>query len=281
MKASEKGVLNTSTIFFHTPSNLAKSMFFYLNCAGHFFCNEDYLVKRDSYDSILLMYCKKGKGTISYNGKVYTASEGDIVLLDCKHPHMYYTNAYWETLWMHFDGNISQQFFDLIYEYFGVIITSNHSYKVLNIMQKIIDGYNKSTPIPEALVSSYIHRLLTELLLTTSIENDEKYQFDGLGEVIHYIDKNYKQKINLEKLAEIACLSRFYFCKVFKKKTSYTPYEYILTVRLNHAKRFLKNTNISIKEIAFETGFSSESNFIVAFHNKIGVTPGEFRNTAF
>jgi len=281
MYNEEKGVLNNSQAFFHTPSNMAKSMFFYLKVAGHFFCSNGYCVKRNDYSSFLLMYIKNGTGSLIFDNKTYFAKENDVILIDCHKPHTYSSDNF-ETLWIHFDGSMSKEYFDLLYDRYGCVFPLKESIiipKYLNIIQ---DSF-KSNIIPsEPLVSCYIQRMLTELILiSTDTSNESVNRVNPVVLAIAYIEENYKSKLTLEELSSKVNLSLFYFSRTFKKESGYSPYEYIIMVRLNAAKRLLKTTNLPIKQIAFSTGFNSESNFVTCFKNNTKVTPKEFRNTPF
>lgn len=284
MYIREKGVLNNSHTFFHTPSNMAKLMFFYINSAGHFFCNSDYSVSRDDYSSFLLMYIKKGNGSVFYENKTYQVKENDVIILDCHKPHKYSAENF-ETLWVHFDGNTSKEFFNILYDRSGCVFSlgkANKNIVILKHLSYIIDTF-KSNKIPaEPIVSCYIQRMLTELLLISSdYSNENVNNSNPILDAITHIENNYKNKITLEELSSKVNLSSFYFSRIFKKETGYSPYEYIIMIRLNEAKKLLKSTKLPIKEIAFSTGFNSESNFVTCFKNNTNVTPKEFRNTPF
>lgn len=78
-----------------------------------------------------------------------------------------------------------------------------------------------------------------------------------------------------------AHLSSSQFSRSFKKHTGTSPYDYLLSVRLARAKELLKNTNLPISDIAYQTGFASDSNFIYFFRKNEGISPLKFRNTLF
>jgi AraC family transcriptional regulator len=281
MYTIEKGVLNNSSAYFHTPGNLAKSMFFYLTCAGHFYCDNNYRVEREDHDSYLLMYVKEGEGTIWYNGKSFTAKSNDVVLLNCHRPHKYETKG-WETIWFHFDGNVSSEYFQLLYTKSGCIIPLGNSNIILKYLNRIMDTFKSCKILNEPLVSCYIQRMLTELILLSSdYKKDDKETSNPILSAINFIHENYKNKINLNDICRIACISPYHFSRIFKNETGYSPYEYIIMIRLNHAKNLLKTTSLRIKEIAVETGFNSESNFVTCFKGHMDITPSEFRAIPF
>lgn len=281
MYTIEKGVLNNSSTYFHTPSNLAKSIFFYLICAGHFYCDSNYHIERTDHNSYLLMYIKEGEDTICYNGKTFTAKSNDVVLLNCRRPHSYQTKG-WETLWFHFDGNVSDQYFQLLYNKCGCVIPLGSSNIIPKYLITILDTFKSGKMFNEPLVSCYIYRMLTDLILVSSDYDEKKLDpSNPILSAINFIHENYKNKINLNNLSDNSCISPYYFSRIFKKETGYSPYEYILMTRLNHAKTLLKTTNLRVKDIAFEVGFNSESNFVTCFKQNVDMTPSEFRAIPF
>jgi AraC-like DNA-binding protein len=276
MNTGEKGVLRHSYAYFHSPSQLAKSMFFYLLCAGHFYCDSNYNVQRNSFRSYLLMYIKTGEGIVTFNSKTLPVKTGDIVLLNCHQPHSYQANK-WETLWCHFDGNVSSKFFDLIYNTSGCVFPLHGSQVIPDSLITILETLKNKTVLNESLVSCSIQRMLTELHLIGSKQLYAVTNQTNLDKAITYIQNNYDQKISVRNLALYACMSLYYFSRVFKKSTGYSPHEYITMVRLNRAKILLKATELSIKELAFKVGFNSEANFITCFKKHTTYTPNEFR----
>ncbi|MCM0649358.1 AraC family transcriptional regulator [Clostridium swellfunianum] len=280
MYIKEPGVLQNSSAFFHTPSSIAKSIFFYLKCAGHYFCTKGYSVKRDNYDSYLFMYIKSGNGFISYDNKVFTAKANDVVLLNCNKPHGYSTEN-WETLWIHFDGNMSSQYFNLIYDSFGCIFSLRDNTLIQKNLSIIINSFISNKDINEPLISCYIQRMLTELFQLHLSNNADGLDNSSspIALATSYIQENFKNKIILEEVASKVNLSVFYFSRLFKKEMGYSPYEYILMTRINEAKKLLKGSTLLVKEVAFATGFSSESSFVTSFKKHTKLTPMSFRDT--
>ena len=110
--------------YHHTPSLVAKSAFFYVQDAGHFWCNAEYYTKREGYRSFLLIYTVSGKGYARYRDRNYEMKEGQVLLMDCYDYQEYYAGKdhIWEIKWLHFYGSTSQEYFDLIYEKYGAAI---------------------------------------------------------------------------------------------------------------------------------------------------------------
>ncbi|HHY79454.1 MAG TPA: AraC family transcriptional regulator [Thermoanaerobacter sp.] len=286
MKVYEKGVLENSEIYFHTPSNIAKSLFFYLISAGHFYCNNKYFVKRDHYNSYLLIYVKSGEGKIFFDNKTFQAKSNDAVLIDCYNPHTYTTDKSWEIYWIHFDGNLSKGYFELLYNRYGCVYPLKDSIIIPKYISEIINEFRKSKFINEPLISSHIYRMLAELLIISSENylNSQSKNYEKTNQIqqaINFIKSKYKEKLTVELIAKHVCMSPFHFSRVFKKETGYSPYEYLTMIRLNKAKILLKSTDMSIKEIANEVGFNNESNFVISFKKHTKMTPTQFRKISF
>lgn len=91
--------------------------------------------------------------------------------------------------------------------------------------------------------------------------------------------ENLTQQVNIENLAEESHLGYSNFRRVFKKYTGVSPAQYHLNLRLQKARELLINTNMSVKQIAFEMGFQSNHYFTRIFTSKVGVSPTVFRKS--
>ena len=90
MRSNERGTEGNSVIYSCSPGAAGKQIFFYPLYAGHFYCNGDYRVSRRAYDSFLLLYVVKGWGVCRDSRGVRQLSQGNLVLLDCYAPRIFY-----------------------------------------------------------------------------------------------------------------------------------------------------------------------------------------------
>ena len=98
-----------------------------------------------------------------------------------------------------------------------------------------------------------------------------------LQQVRAYIDLNLGEDLRLEVLAEVAGMSKYHFCRLFRRSAGATPHQYLLGVRIDRAKRLLRRSEDAIGEIAKKVGFNSSSQFNRAFRRLAGMTPTAFR----
>ena len=91
-----------------------------------------------------------------------------------------------------------------------------------------------------------------------------------------YIQAHLAEDLSLDAMATEIDMSRFYFCRLFKKSTGITPYQYLIKCRIDRAKILLMQRKLGIADIALEVGFSNQSNFTKHFKRLVGVTPKKF-----
>ncbi|MDF2538951.1 MAG: hypothetical protein K0S76_1972 [Herbinix sp.] len=278
MKTNEKGIKKISDVYFCTPSNLALNTFLYVTCTGHYLYEEGYHVQRDKYNSYLIMYIVKGKARINVSGRYNAAKAGDIVYMNCYEPHGYEASEDLETLWFHYDGISAKEYDRALSEYDCSVFTLLDASRAVHYIKKIFENSFKGNRDNEAVISSYICAVLSELFPSlTSYEGGSVNGSTILEDTMRYVTENLNGNLDISVLAKNVSLSEFYFARTFKKVSGYTPHEYVVKARINQAKILLKGTDRPLKKIADECGFSSESGFVTTFKKNTGVTPGEFR----
>ncbi len=94
-----------------------------------------------------------------------------------------------------------------------------------------------------------------------------------------YISSNYNHNITLEDIAEQACLSVNHLLRTFKEAYEISPYQFLMQLRLNRAKRLLQTTTYSLNEIVGLVGFECPSSFIRLFKNTFHITPLKYKKS--
>lgn len=116
--------------------------------------------------------------------------------------------------------------------------------------------------------------LIQKFSLEISI-HDKNYR--KLLPILQYIDKHYTEKIQIAELSKIIHVCDDRMIRLFKEVTGETPVEYILNLRVEHALKLLMEDNLSIAEIAEKTGFGSATYMTRVFKQKLGITPGKYK----
>lgn len=167
--------------------------------------------------------------------------------------------------------------------------TIKHAYKLYNIIMSYLSGMEKEDE--EAYVLSYeqlpivfgdIDAMLDYLkkAVMQNVCNSVRTHDDEnkiIKEIVKYIQNNYLKEISVNALAQEFYITPNYMCNLFRKETQETIVEYISRLRMEHACKLLRNTNLSIGEVSERSGYSNYFYFARVFKKLIGATPSQYR----
>jgi AraC family transcriptional regulator len=276
VKVREKGVLPPSEVFFYTESEFAKSALYYIFAVGTYFCNKNYFIEKENFFGYLIAYIHSGKMRIKYNNRQYIAKENDVIFLNLFNAHSYGADENLHFEYFHFDGNATTKYFDLLYNKNGCIFPILGGNVTSKYVRQIFQ-MSKERNLNEHYVSMAIHRIMYELMESTSEKTSDQLNRDAIS----YIENHFNEDIPLEKIANELNISVCYLVRMFKKHTGSSPHQYLLDYRIHHAKDLLKNSNNSIEDIAFSSGFNSSAHFVTTFKKRTNLTPKQFRDMKF
>ena len=131
---------------------------------------------------------------------------------------------------------------------------------------------NKITPL---LINELIHILLSDAFYYISLS--DSIPRTPIDKVCAHIKKHYNENLRLDDLASIAHLNKNYLVRQFKKKFGISPINYLINVRMEHAKKFLAETDLPIKTVASNCGYTDPSFFNSYFKKRFSVTPIAYR----
>ena len=120
--------------------------------------------------------------------------------------------------------------------------------------------------------------IISDISNKLSEERTELEMFEsGIDKAVAYIESHFKEDISLNKIAEMFHFEASYFSKLLKKRFGMTYTEYVMTLRINMAKDYLKKTDYSIEKIAFIVGYKDDKYFREIFKKYVGVSPARYR----
>lgn len=276
MELSEKGLERGSHMYFYTASQMAKKLLYYPVAAGEFRCNDDYHVERESYNSILAVYVLGGKLKMVQDNTEWSAQADELLLVDCYRAHKYYADESAHTLWVHFDGSDSGEWFAQMKALKGQKIKSSR--QAAECIENIILFMKLNRN--EYDISKEIYSLLCAIG-RGSESGRESGRLIRIQKAKEFMNANYGRDVSVAEIAASVPMSVACFSKIFREGTGVSPYGYLLSLRLDKAKELLRRTDDSIESIAYKTGFNSASNFIYFFGRQTGMSPLKFRNMKF
>lgn len=124
-------------------------------------------------------------------------------------------------------------------------------------------------------------------ILTLMVHLCREHSVNSVGDHIHgdtikraiaYIKSNYEEPLSVDLIADSVNVSKFYFCREFKRETGYTVIHYINNLRCREAQRLLSEGKHTVGEAARMCGFKSISYFTRTYKTVIGCTPTESRS---
>lgn len=104
----------------------------------------------------------------------------------------------------------------------------------------------------------------------------EEQSMSAMNKAKQYIDENYMKELTLDDVSRVVNISSYYFSKVFKEETGENFIDYLTKLRIEAAKKLLKTTNKSMKEIASEVGYPDPNYFSRNFKKYTGKTPTDY-----
>ena len=146
----------------------------------------------------------------------------------------------------------------------------NHSTLIDNIQR------NLERPFSDKVESRGILFILFSRFLQHAVPKN-KVTDSRIEQTMAFVRKNISQHTDLNTLADIACLSKDHFIRMFKKEVGQTPTSYIIGKKIERAELMLVTTALPVKQIAMSLGYDDIAYFNRQFKLKTGLTPLQYR----
>lgn len=218
-----------------------------------------------------LVYFISGNGTTSINGKNNNYKSGCFAFYKMGTVHDEVNPVPCDIIWLHFSHNI--QSINLKEGVFtdnnGVLLTLLKKLRQFSVEQK-----NHSQLLIESCLAEIV--VTVEQLQNTPTPINTRLNIE---KIVNYIDQNINEHIDFAAIAKDNNYSYDRFRHIFSDHFGISPHSYLTLQRIEYAKRLLKNSDLSITDVAFNCGFNSSSQFTNIFKKHIGVTPKEYKNS--
>ncbi|MGT2754698.1 AraC family transcriptional regulator [Streptococcus ovis] len=186
----------------------------------------------------------------------------------------------WTYIWIEFDGLKAEHFIKQaglsskqpIFTQKKAALES----PVYQEMRAILDFNNNRSSLLLGHLYLFIFHLIEESMEQKSISHEDIKDF-YIREGINFVERNYHLPIGVEDMAKRCNLNKHYFSRLFKKEMNISPQQFIIQYRLSEACELLKNTTLSLQEIAESVGYSNQFNFSNAFKRQFHQSPSQWR----
>ncbi|HIU81051.1 MAG TPA: AraC family transcriptional regulator [Candidatus Ornithoclostridium faecavium] len=234
----------------------------------------DYRVERKDCRFTALEYVREGKGIFKINGKEYRPCAGSVMVLTKGSDHSYYPDPRdpWKKDWITLDGALAESLVKCYLptgEYCFENCDLSHFFSRLRTLAEEVP-LNYTGFVDNAVL------LLCDALMAIKNLNRKKCNRIALA-VKSFLDTHIEGAITIEEIAEELHYSPNYVIRQFKSQYGCTPYKYYTDRKLKVAQLYLRNTGMSISEIAERLHFADQHYFSNAFRQHCGMSAGEYR----
>ena len=254
---------------------------------GNYNCEPGYSYGPIIRPRAIIHYVTSGKGRLVIKGKEFHIHGGQVFYIP-NNISAYYEADHdepWCYRWLHIGGST---FHSVLKE-----IKLDEDHPVLDIKPPV----SEDSPTFEELVDDIFNNYKREYYCVGKVyeiidyfksvygieetENAEDLQLMYVRTVIKYIQLKYSEQLHMEDIAGACGLNRSYLSRLFHDATGYTIKGYLLSYRMMTAQTLLRKTDKPVQYIASAVGYLDIFTFSKAFKKYTGLTPSEYRRTAF
>lgn len=240
---------------------------------GHENCSPGYSIGNFVRSNYLIHYIHKGKGVYRVGDMEYELGANDAFLI---YPDVitYYVadeNDPWEYTWVEFSGTGVNKYLSATpFTPTNPVVYNQPAGDEAAIRLSETENSN-----PYTLMGAF-YSFLGALATAAPTENSMADEY--VKAAVSYVHTfYYHTNITVEEISDYVGIDRSYLFRLFKEKTGVSPKKYIMEYKLKHAAKLLKETNLSVGQVALSSGFDDQFYFSTAFRSYYGISPTKYR----
>lgn len=241
-----------------------------------------HVIRESGYYLPQILYCTEGEGVLITEGKTYTIHPYQGFFLPADTPHEYYTTGdVWDTHWIILGGKGIHDILRLFGFTRSGVYTLSDITRLNHLFKKIYSVMKSDKLYGNYYAGGFAYEFLVEFyrLANNKASEEQTGENHTILSAVNYITSHYAEDITLEQLCSVAGVTKQHLCKLFKKTFNMRPVEYITKHRIAQAKRRLRTTNDTVKEISLDLGFKDSTYFCRVFRRYELMTPVEYRKS--
>lgn len=224
-----------------------------------------------------------GSGCLEIEGKKHLINAGEIFLPPPNKIVYYYADPQtpWCYAWATFQGKKAEYYLEKAgFSPDAPVRSCNtHPGDYAVIIHEMLQA-NTSSYHDGLIRTACLYNLFSLLISSNNIFRKNKISMEQqIQYAIQYIEYNCNSDILITDITNYLGLSRSYFSREFHKQTGCTPKEYLLNYQIKEAKKLLRNTHLSVTDIAQRVGYKDAFSFSRIFHKKTNLSPSNYRAT--
>ena len=234
-----------------------------------------------------------GEAEFTVDGVKRELKPGDFIIINSSdihmgtaHPEIPLKDRYQELITILWDYDFLYGYVDYLSELrFEMPQSESLREKIKGLIMQIDRAYMEKGICFEMDITSALLQI-GSILLKNCIVSEEKLPENGMKsnlraiqEAVSYIEENYAKNLTLDEIAAYMGFTSGYFSKKFKQITGVTYHDYLIDCRIKNSLKDIKNTNLSMTDVAYRNGFPNVKSFIEYFKKAYNMTPFKYRNS--
>ncbi len=233
----------------------------------------DYHISRHPPSPVnVFEYVLEGEGEILLDGTWQTAQAGDIYILRAGKPQQYRANPQnpWKKIWINYVADYISPMLDAYRITDGIYRAEN----ACSYFEQLLEYATNANSFQDSAfdIADCLHKIIHTVATERLPDKGDAYRLRTMLSAAVY------DKVTLDDIAAKLHLSKSNVIRLFKKEYGVTPYEYLLTLKISAAKLLLKDTKMTVREIAERLHIADEHYFSSLFLSRVGMRPRDYRS---
>lgn len=229
----------------------------------------------------LLHLCLEGEGVFYSGEERYPIKQGQGFLIHPGKLTFYQADSVnpWSYLWVGIGGHDAEKYLRLAglsarNPIFSCTQIDTAKSYILDMMKHHALSAANEIYI-QGILMQFLALLVEDAGCTVSPQQNTSSVY--INQAISYIHKNYQNPLTVQEIADYLSLNRSYLTELFLKTVQLSPQQFLTRYRITKSEELLQSSSLSIQNIAYSCGYSSNFSFSKAFRKVNGLSPSEYR----
>lgn len=239
-------------------------------------------VRERGCPEVIFIYCAEGNGWCEISGQRHEISKDQLLVIPAGVPHVYGAalQAPWSIHWFHAIGeNVPCYLEKLEVTAERPVVPLGGDVRLFSLFEEVLEGLEHGFTATHLIYAAHSLTHLMGLILRHKDEfgYGETSVRQRMEKSIEFMKGHLREPLTVATLAALVSLSRSHYTKSFRRVTGYAPLSYLNHLRMQRAVQLLNTTDLSIKQIGDQLGFSDQFYFSRAFRKLHNHSPSEHR----
>ncbi|HEY4415219.1 MAG TPA: AraC family transcriptional regulator [Verrucomicrobiae bacterium] len=239
-------------------------------------------VRKNGCPEIIFIYCAEGEGWCEIAGRHHEIAKNQLLVIHANTPHVYGAGKLkpWTIHWFHAAGENVPFYLERL----GVslpkpVVPLGGDVQLFSLFEEVLEGLEAGFTQTHLIYAAHSLTHLMGLILRHKEEfgHGETTVRERIDKSIEFMKGHLRQPLTIATLAALVNLSRSHYTTLFRRVTGYAPLNYLNHLRMQRAVQLLNTTELSIKQISDQLGFSDQFYFSRAFRKMHNHSPTEHR----